>query len=272
MNDETKLLNLLDSETRARVIKRATSSTMEPDELLLRLIDAALAQDAQGMISVDDPCQSLAVQRDRLETPALGLVASCGDDPEEVIAEAGPILAEELAREGLPTAKYETRSYTIGRGWSATEVVILVTALAHILSKLKSIDEGVSTLGKWVRAIRAAAGRLNAGYTVSFLKAVCIEDAMRQLGVDEQIDVQLLTASVAWVDGDQEAAVVVGHYTVTIPIPARHRTFVYIINDDATIIDRAELKYPISESTRDTLALAAERIEPAGDQSPEQVD
>jgi hypothetical protein len=132
--------------------------------------------------------------------------------------------------------------------------------LWSVFSNLKKVDESIGVLGKWIRAVQAAAKRLGAEgpYTADYFKCICVEDAIGKVGSFDAIDPTLITATVAKVETEFEAAAALGHYTVTVPIPKHGKTFIYIISSAGDIFDCATLKYPTDETMSSSLEAAEE--------------
>lgn len=241
----------LDEDTLQALRTAAVDEGASPEDVGAELLQIATALYQKGKLGLfQDPCESLTMHEDNLSETGFGVWFESGEgiDPETDEPEgekARRLIEEELRAEGVPATFQPGREYSLGRG--AGWVGILVAAVA-VFAALKNIDDGIGVLGKWIRAMKRAASRLNAsGYTAGFLKACCVEDVGKRLGSLEDVELSMVTCVAALAEGEMEAALIASHYTVTVPVPARRKAFIFVITQLGEILDSAELDYPVPD-------------------------
>jgi hypothetical protein len=186
---------------------------------------------------------SYPLVRRLLHAPYVGLAVAGADgqDPDgnRIVDE----LRHGLLELGIEPPSIHTTSCTIGRSADAGELLAYVVggALA-IVAAIKNVDDAVTVVRKWWRALKRWRTELGSGhFTTEALKLACVDDLIERYGLKQlpRCDLMIATSAVGqFFDGTWRA---IGPTYVVIPDPENERTHLYVAGADGEILHYALL-------------------------------
>lgn len=230
-----------------RLAAEATERDTSPEELLPELLEAALDLDEMDFWEGRGGGEHL---RSLLfGAPTLGFAYPAErDDNGEMDHDAQQRdVAEvrELTRGGELALEPEARDFEVGRGaqgdpWTWLQLAQTISAVFGAVAApavaWAAWAKVAERLRPWLRARRARAG-------LGFVKACCLEDARGRVEDPDELRMELVAAhggQALFAELAEEVAV--GPYCVTVQVPERSATFVYVTDELGEILHFHEVK------------------------------
>lgn len=224
----------------------------DPEDLLELVLEVAREAAERGVLALPgrDAEESRAlyarlIQDDR---PGLQVPAPEGGEDDELVQEAKASLERALDEQKLE-GDTQVTAFRLGVGAGTGAAIIVI--VAAIVSILKDGPKAWSTVRRWAAALRKAAGSSDHySMNVATLKLLCVDEALRLHPDLQSIESTLITATVALGNNpDTEEQHPSGPVYVVVPLAELSLTYVFAVDWDGKILQRASMAYegPSSE-------------------------